>query len=193
MEFKEAKFLLSCVAPDDFPKPVLKEVVFSGRSNVGKSSLINKLLRKKLLARISSKPGKTVSVNFYKVGESMHFVDLPGYGYARVSLSQKKEISRVAESYFQSPRKFAVVVQIIDIRRLPTRDDFWMLEFLLKKSIPFIIALSKKDKLKKSRYLERLEEIKEELLRFKNAPQVPFSSLTGDGIFALKKTIAEFL
>ncbi|MDR1466837.1 MAG: ribosome biogenesis GTP-binding protein YihA/YsxC [Oscillospiraceae bacterium] len=193
MKFQEAKFEFSCVDPNAFPKHGFKEIVFSGRSNVGKSSLINKLFNKKTLARTSSKPGKTTSINFYKLKEPVYFVDLPGYGYAKMSYAQKEKISRLVECYFQSGRKFDLVVQVIDARHPPTKDDLRMLEFISKRSLPFIIVFSKKDKLKKSDYVERLKNIEREFLPFKSTHQILFSSLKGDGVLAVKKAISNFL
>ena len=164
------------------------EIVFSGRSNVGKSSLINKLFNRKNLARVSSVPGKTVTVNFFK-GDKVNFVDLPGYGYAKAAKSEKLRWADLMEGYFNSGRSIALVVQLIDSRHKPSRDDYDMLNFLKAGGYKTVLVLTKIDKLNKTERRERLEAFKAELADYPDFETVPFSSQTGEGVDALKKII----
>ena len=157
------------------------EFCFSGRSNVGKSSLINKICNRKNLARVSTKPGKTVTINFYNA-DNLYFVDLPGYGYAKVPFAEKDRWSDLMEGYFNSKRNIKLVFQLIDMRHPPTDFDLSMLNFLYEMEIPYAIILTKSDKLNKSEFANRLESIKEELGEFANNVQIiPFSALNGSG------------
>ena len=155
------------------------EIAFAGRSNVGKSSLLNRLFNRKSLARVSSVPGKTVPVNFYDV-DGVHFVDLPGYGYAKISKAEKKRFGELMEGYFQSGRPIRLVVQLIDMRHAPTADDLQMIDFLQQIGLPFVVVLTKADKLKPTQYKKRLEELGTELPNLGTGVQViPFSSVKG--------------
>ena len=133
------------------------EIVFSGRSNVGKSSLMNKLFNRKNLARVSSVPGKTVTVNFFK-GDKVNFVDLPGYGYAKVSNADRERWDDLINSYFEAPRHHTLLVQLLDCRHAPSADDFQMLKYLHYHQIPYVVALTKADKLKKSQLAKTQED-----------------------------------
>ena len=157
----------------------LPEIAFSGKSNVGKSSLLNKLLNRKQLARVSSSPGKTTTINFFKL-DDCRFVDLPGYGYAKVSQSEKVRWSELMEGYFNTNRNLVLVVQLIDIRHKPTQDDYSMLDYLVQTGNEFVIVLTKSDKLKPTELKKRLEQIQEELVQY-NAEKIIFSSLKGTG------------
>ena len=163
------------------------EVVFSGRSNVGKSSLINKILNRKSLARTSTKPGKTGTINFYNLCDA-RFVDLPGYGYAKVSQNEKKRWAELVEGYFASNRNLALVIQIVDIRHLPTNDDLNMINYLKTNNFNFIVAVTKSDKLNKTKRQERLSELegqfKESDIKF-----LICSSHTGEGMEQIKEII----
>ena len=165
------------------------EIVFSGRSNVGKSSLMNKLFNRKNLARVSSVPGKTVTVNFFK-GDKVNFVDLPGYGYAKAAKSEKLRWADLMEGYFGSERNIALVVQLIDSRPKPSKDDYGMLNFLKSGGYKTVIALTKIAKLNKTERAQRLEAFKTELADFPDYETVPFSSQTGEGVDTLRKIIA---
>lgn len=167
--------LSSQLRPDDRP-----DVVFSGRSNVGKSSLINKLCNRKALARVSSKPGKTATINFFDAG-SFNLVDLPGYGYAKVSKVEKLRWAELVEGYFAAGRNIALVVQIVDMRHKPTADDMNMIRFLYDSGIPFIVVMTKSDKLNKSEYSAQLAEISAIMADFPNVGLYPFSAVKGDG------------
>lgn len=162
------------------------EIVFSGRSNVGKSSLMNKLFNRKNLARVSSVPGKTVTVNFFK-GDKVNFVDLPGYGYAKAAKSEKLRWAELMEGFFGSERNIALVVQLIDSRHKPSKDDYDMLNFLKSGGYKTVIALTKIDKLNKTERAQRLEAFKTELADFPDYETVPFSSQTGEGVDTLRK------
>ena len=161
------------------PPSTLPEIAFAGRSNVGKSSLLNCLLRRRGLARVSSVPGKTVTVNFY-TGEGLRLADLPGYGYAKRSQGEYERFADLMEGYFKSGRNIALVALLIDLRHPPTRDDQTMLSFLRETGLSFVVVLTKSDKLKPTQLARRLEEIPGELGPCDAAPIV-FSSVTGQG------------
>jgi GTP-binding protein len=164
------------------------EVAFSGRSNVGKSSLINKLLNRKSLARVSSRPGKTITINYFDIDKKIFIVDLPGYGYAKIAKSEKARFGELTEKYLQSGR-IALLVQLIDFRHPPTNDDLMMLDFLRESGINFVIALTKADKLKKKEREKNLTEIKE---RFPDVEVIEFSAEKGDGVSELRQVIEKY-
>ena len=175
VEFTYSAGLSSQLRPDDRP-----DVVFSGRSNVGKSSLINKLCNRKSLARVSSKPGKTATINFFDAG-TFNLVDLPGYGYAKVSKVEKLRWAELVEGYFAAGRDIALVVQIIDMRHKPSVDDRNMINFLYDSGIPFIIVMTKSDKLNKSEYAAQLEQMTALFKDYEGVGLYPFSAIKGDG------------
>ncbi|MDR2525576.1 MAG: ribosome biogenesis GTP-binding protein YihA/YsxC [Oscillospiraceae bacterium] len=162
------------------PPSDLPEIAFCGRSNVGKSSLINCLLRRKALARTSSMPGKTVTVNFYRAG-NVRLVDLPGYGYAKRSAAEFARFADLMEGYFRGDRRIALLVQLLDIRHAPSKDDSTMLALLCERKIPFVIALTKCDKLNKTELAKRLAEFTQNPALKSAAAVVPFSSPKGQG------------
>ncbi|MBR7132692.1 MAG: YihA family ribosome biogenesis GTP-binding protein [Clostridia bacterium] len=175
MNFNNAQFEKSFGAFFQLKASDLPEICFSGRSNVGKSSLINKILGRKSIARVSSKPGKTVTINFYKV-DGVRLVDLPGYGYAKVSYSEKERWAELVEGYFGSGRDIKMVFQLIDMRHPATDYDISMLEFLQHNKIPYTVILTKADKLNKTETANRLELIKSELSAFlAHTRIIPFS------------------
>ena len=161
MEFKKAEYRFSCGTAAQLPKECGGEVVFSGRSNVGKSSLINKLCTRKSLARVSATPGKTTTINFFSAGEGWMLVDLPGYGYAKRSQKEMERWAALMEAYFQSGRDIRLVVQLIDMRHKPTADDRMMLSFLKEVGLPTLVVLTKADKLNKTEYKENLAMLTE--------------------------------
>lgn len=189
INFNDAQFEKSVGDLAQMPNDNLPEIVFSGRSNVGKSSLINKLLNRKTLARVSAKPGKTININLYHL-KKCRFVDLPGYGYARVSFDEKKRWSKLVNGYFESSNNIALVVQIIDFRHTPSEQDFQMMDFLNVRKVPFIVVASKIDKLNKTDRLNREKEILEELKSYKNFEEINFSSTTGEGIEKIRNSIS---
>lgn len=188
MRFDNAQFETSFGTAGQLQKSTMPEVAFSGRSNVGKSSLLNKLLSRKSLARVSSVPGKTVTVNMFKLNDC-RFVDLPGYGYAKVNDNEKRRWSELMETYFDSGRDIRLVVQLIDMRHLPTAQDIQMIEFMQSKNIPFVCALTKCDKLNKTERMNQLTAICEVLTKYGNISVVPFSATKGDGVDELRKLI----
>lgn len=148
MNYNNAEFYTSYGNFKQIPKSERTEIAFSGRSNVGKSSLINKIFNRKSLARVSAVPGKTATINFYSL-ENLYFVDLPGYGYAKVAKSDKERWAGLIEGYLHDDRELALVFQLIDFRHPPTSDDVMMVNFLIDSGIPFVVILTKADKLSK--------------------------------------------
>lgn len=192
MNLQDAAFEAAYGTFAQLPTSDLPEIAFSGRSNVGKSSLLNRLFNRKSLARVSSVPGKTVTINFYSVGD-VRFVDLPGYGYAKVPKAEKMRWAEMMEGYFNSERNIRLVVQLVDMRHPPTKDDLQMLSFLLENKIPFVVALTKSDKLNKTEYTQRLKSVQTELDFVQTEYLIPFSAVTGEGREALLDVIRSFL
>ena len=169
----------------------MPEICFSGRSNVGKSSLINKILNRKSLARVSTKPGKTVTINFYKL-DALRLVDLPGYGYAKVPFAERDRWSELMEGYFRSGRDIKMVFQLVDMRHPATEFDLVMLDFLKQMGLPYSIILTKSDKLNKAEFASRLSVVKNELGDLADGIEIiPFSALKGSGTEDIRKIIEE--
>ncbi|WP_294950638.1 ribosome biogenesis GTP-binding protein YihA/YsxC [uncultured Eubacterium sp.] len=185
MNYNNAIFEKSFGVSAQLPPSVTPEITFSGRSNVGKSSLLNKLFNRKSLARVSSVPGKTVTINFYGV-DNAKFVDLPGYGYAKLSKQEKERFGELMEGYFHSERNIKLVVQLVDLRHKPSADDYAMLDFLKQMDIPVIVVSTKADKLKVKELERRKREITEELDMIEPDKIIPFSSKTGLGCDEIK-------
>lgn len=176
-----AVFKTSVGAPSAFPRSPQPQIAFSGRSNVGKSSLINTLLGRKSFARVSSAPGKTVTINYFEIDKKLLFVDLPGYGYAKRSKDQTLAFSRLTDAYFtKNPSADAIklVLQLVDVRTGPTEDDLMMIRFLIETEFPFIIVLTKADKLSATALKNAVEEMKNEYFSELDVPMIPFSSET---------------
>ncbi|MBR5321252.1 MAG: YihA family ribosome biogenesis GTP-binding protein [Clostridia bacterium] len=193
MRYDKAEFKAAYGTFAQLPDSDLPEIAFAGRSNVGKSSLLNKLFQRKNLARVSSVPGKTITINFYQVDE-YNFVDLPGYGYAKVAKTEKDRWAEMMEGYFNSDRNIKLVVQLVDMRHPPTKDDIMMMEFLQSTGYEFIVVMTKADKLKKKKdYNERLESSKKEMSFVPEERIIPFSSENGQGLDIVKKYIEEYL
>ncbi len=190
MNFNKADFLTSYGKFSQIPKSTKVEIAFSGRSNVGKSSLINKILNRKSLAKVSSMPGKTITINFFTV-EEIFIVDLPGYGYAKVSKSEKERWAELIEGYLHDERKLALVFQLVDMRHAPTKDDIHMINFLIESEIPFVIALTKADKLTNNQRKQRMEAFKTEIPYFNDITVIEFSSQTGEGVEKIREIIEE--
>lgn len=188
MNFNNAKFETSYGVSAQLPPAENIEIAFAGRSNVGKSSLLNRLFNRKSLARVSSVPGKTVTINFYDC-DGIKMVDLPGYGYAKVSHDEKRRWSELMESYFKSGRKIKLVIQLTDMRHSVTQQDIDMMRFLKSNEYPFIVVMTKCDKLNKTEYARRMQEIKQELSEFGDVLTVPFSATKGDGAQTIKSAI----
>ena len=167
-----------------FPHDAKPEIALSGRSNVGKSSLINTLLGRKSLARVSQSPGKTVTINYYDIDGKMYLVDLPGYGYAKRSGDSKRAFSVLTEDYFlKNPKKEALklVLQLIDIRTGPTDDDIMMINWLIDNQVPFTVVATKSDKLSKAQLQRELEKLQKEFFDGTGIFPIPFSSVTREG------------
>lgn len=191
MNFNDAEFDRAFGISSQLPPCDKAEIVFAGRSNVGKSSLLNKLFNRKNLARVSSVPGKTITINFYNV-DKYRFVDLPGYGYAKISRAEKERFAELMEGYFRAgERKVSLVVLLVDMRRKPTEDDYAMISFLKNYGIEFITVLTKSDKLNKTQYKERLEAAQNEV--GKDYKVIPFSALNGNGVEEIKQIIENHL
>ena len=192
MNYNTAKFEQAFGISSQLPASDVAEIAFAGRSNVGKSSLLNKIFNRKQLARVSSVPGKTITINFYDV-DGVKFVDLPGYGYAKISKQEKERFAELMEGYFQGKRNLRLVVQLVDMRHKPTADDIGMIEFMKQMEIPFIIVMTKSDKLKVKEYKKRLADSKTELEIAGDVPIIPFSSQTGEGVDEVKRYIEQAL
>ncbi|SDM24254.1 ribosome biogenesis GTP-binding protein YihA/YsxC [Bacillus sp. OK048] len=181
MKVTSSDIVISAVRPAQYPETELPEFALAGRSNVGKSSFINKMLNRKGLARISSKPGKTQTLNFYLINEILHFVDVPGYGYAKVSKSEREAWGKMIETYFTSREQLRAAVLIVDLRHPPTQDDVMMYDFLKHYDIPCIVIATKADKIPKGKWQKYLKVTKETLDLDENDQIVLFSSETGEG------------
>lgn len=181
MKVVSSDIVISAVKPEQYPEVDLPEFALAGRSNVGKSSFINKMLNRRGLARISSKPGKTQTLNFYLINEILHFVDVPGYGYAKVSKSEREAWGRMIETYLTSREQLRAVLLIVDLRHPPSRDDVMMYQFLKHYEIPAIIIATKADKISKSKWQKHLKVTKDTLELDPTDTIIMFSSETGLG------------
>ena len=189
MDYSKAQFERAYGTFEQLPASTMPEIVFSGRSNVGKSSLINKVFNRKNLARVSSVPGKTITINFYSCGNEAKIVDLPGYGYAKVAKSEKTRWANMMEQYFNSGRDIKLVVQLVDMRHPATADDIMMMEFLEHAGIDYILVMTKSDKLNKGEYKSRVENSRQELSFVDPENIIPFSSQTGENVDKIKVII----
>ena len=180
MNVQNVDFLISAAGTRDFPGTRLPEIAFAGKSNVGKSSVINRLLQRKNFARVGEKPGKTIHVNYFTVDKKCYFVDLPGYGYAKVSQSEKERWGALMESYFAAQR-IDLGILIVDARHAPTNNDITMARWFLDSNCPFVVVANKLDKVKKSELAGNLATIREDLELPDECPVIPFSAEKGDG------------
>ncbi len=187
MNFQNVEFELAAGIASQLPEPNLPEIVFSGRSNVGKSSLLNKLVNRKALARTSATPGKTATINFYSL-QNCRFVDLPGYGYAKVAKSEKDRWAALVNSYLLADRPVSMVLQLIDMRHKPTADDMQMIDFLCANSYPFVVICTKCDKLNQGE-TKKQTTLFSELFTEKGIPFIPFSATKGIGLADIQLTI----
>lgn len=190
MNVHSAVFEAAAGISAQLPEGNLPEIAFSGRSNVGKSSLINRILNRKGLARTSATPGKTATINFYRL-DSMRLVDLPGYGYAKVSDSERRRWSELIEGYFDDDRDLRLVIQLWDMRHNPSKDDYQMLEYMLEREIPFILVLTKSDKLNKSERAQRLAAFDDILADLEGVTVIPFSATNGEGSDEIRSIIEQ--
>ncbi len=180
MNFNNVEFLISAAAPKDFPANRLPEIAFAGKSNVGKSSVINRILQRKNFARVGEKPGKTIHVNYFVIDKTCYFVDLPGYGYAKVSQAEKDRWGRLMENYF-AVQRIDLGVMIVDARHAPTANDITMANWFIESGCPFVVVANKLDKLKKSELIPNMQRIREDLELPEDCPVIPFSAEKGTG------------
>ncbi len=181
MKVTKAEIVISAVKPEQYPNDPWPHFALAGRSNVGKSSFINKMLNRKNLARTSSKPGKTQTLNFYNINDIFYFVDVPGYGFAKVSKKDREAWGKMIETYLTTSENLRAVIQIIDIRHKPSEDDKLMYNFCKHYEMPVIIIATKADKIPKGKWDKHLKVVKETLDIDPNDPIVIFSSETGKG------------
>ncbi|MCI7240645.1 ribosome biogenesis GTP-binding protein YihA/YsxC [Aerococcus suis] len=181
MHIQNVEFLVSAVSPAQYPEPLIPEIALAGRSNVGKSSFINAMINRKKLARTSSKPGKTQQLNYYQVEDWFYFVDVPGYGYAKVSKKEKGKWANMLQTYFSERENLELALLIVDFRHKPTKDDIAMKDFFVHYNIPYFVIATKTDKVKKSQWSKHMSEIYR-TLNLETVDQIlPFSAETKEG------------
>ncbi|KFN11113.1 MAG: ribosome biogenesis GTP-binding protein YihA/YsxC [Paenibacillus macerans] len=181
MKVTKAEFVISAVGPNQYPDDALPEIALAGRSNVGKSSLINRMIGRKNLARTSSTPGKTQHLNYYRINDQLYFVDVPGYGYAKVSKSQREAWGKMIEKYLMERETLKLVILIVDLRHPPSKDDELMYDWLKAYELPVCVVATKADKVPKTRWPKHLKIIKEALVLRAGDPVILFSSEEGIG------------
>jgi len=181
INLQNAEFIRSAVNRKDFPRDGMVQVAFAGRSNVGKSSVINRLLNRKNFARVGAAPGKTVHINYFKIDRAFYLVDLPGYGYAKVAKTERDRWGRLMEEYFADPELMSLGVMIVDARHKPTADDCTMAQWYKDAGRPFLVVANKLDKLKKSEVEPNLEQIRQTLELDEDVKLIPFSAEKGTG------------
>lgn len=193
LNIHNSKFILSAVNSNQFPKDDLPEVVFVGRSNVGKSSILNALLNRKNLAYVGSTPGKTQQINFFSIDEKLYFVDLPGYSFSVMGKEKSEKISKVIDSYLKSRKNIALVMMLVDIRHKPSKDDVLMYEYLINSDLNFVIVPTKADKVPITKVNDYCKVIQDEL----NAPEeidiIPISSTKKNNLEAIWQVISQIL
>ncbi len=188
MNFNNIEFLLSAVSTRNFPNERLPEIAFAGKSNVGKSSVINRVLQRKRFAKVGETPGKTIHINYFLIDGSCYFVDLPGYGFAKVSQAEKQRWGKLLEEYFASGR-IDLGVLIVDARHAPTANDVTMANWFMESQCPFVVVANKLDKLKKSQIEPNLQTIRDDLELPEDCEVIPFSAEKGTGRDELLKHI----
>ena len=188
MQFNKAEFAAAYGSFSQIPACSRMEIAFAGRSNVGKSTLINKIFNRKNLARVSAVPGKTATINFYQL-EHVYFVDLPGYGYAKVAKSEKERWAGLIEGYLNSERDIRLIFLLIDMRHAPSADDLHMIDYLVEAELPFVVILTKADKLKKMARQARMEAFAQEIPYFSELTVIPFSSQTFEGVEQVRQAL----
>ena len=194
LNLNKTELRISAGLPKQFPRDAMVQIAFSGRSNVGKSSLINSLLSRKSLARVSSAPGKTITINFYDVDKKLYLVDLPGYGFAKRTLEDKAKWSALTDGYFTQNKnidRLALILQLVDSRIGPTKDDEMMLDYMRQCELPYVVVATKTDKLNATEKKKNLAAIAEHPL-IKGVPVIPFSALKGEGKDELWKVIFRY-
>ena len=192
INFNKAEFILSATVPAQFVHDGLPQVAFAGRSNVGKSSVINRVVNRKNFARVGASPGKTTQINYFKIDGRLYLVDLPGYGYAKVSKAERDRWGRLMESYFQEPGLISLGVLIVDARHKPSADDVTMCNWFREAGCPMLVVANKVDKLKKREVEPNLEVIRQTLELPPDTPLVPFSAEKGDGKTEVLSLLSQF-
>ena len=187
------EFVRSAAGPEQFIRSSMPSVVFAGKSNVGKSSVINRILNRKNFARTGNTPGKTIHINYFLVDGKLYFLDLPGYGYASVSRSEKERWSVLMEQFFSEKDLFSLGVLIVDARHAPTKDDIGMAEWFRSSAVPYLVLANKIDKLKQSETAPNLERIRQSLSLEETIPLIPFSAQNGQGRDLLLASITKLL
>lgn len=193
MKVVSSEYIISAVGPQQYPEQGYPELAFAGRSNVGKSSLINALVNRKALARTSSTPGKTQTINFYEINQNFHIVDLPGYGFARVAKTQRETWGKMIEGYLTKREELKVVVHLIDIRHAPTRDDVQMYHWLKHFNLPTIIVATKADKISRGNWPKHCKLIKDAIQKRPDDPLIVVSSLNKQGLEELWFYLEQYL
>ncbi len=191
MNLQKAEFVTSIADLGRLPTDGLPQIVFSGKSNVGKSSVINRVLNRKNFARVGESPGKTTHINFFRIDQRAYFVDLPGYGYAKVSKAEKERWGKLMEQYFAVPERIALGILIVDARHKPTANDVTMSEYFQNAGRPFLVVANKLDKLKKSELEPNMAQIRSTLALSEDTRLIPFSAEKGTGRDALVKAIMD--
>ncbi len=187
------EIMISAVKPEQYPDTGLQEIALAGRSNVGKSSFINTMINRRSMARISSKPGKTQTLNFFNIDEQLVFVDVPGYGYAKVSKTERERWGKMIETYLTTRENLAVVIQLVDIRHEPTQDDVLMYDFLKHYDIPVIIIATKEDKIPKGKVQKHLKIVRQTLEMDSGDTLISYSSLSKDKNTLIWQAIEKYL
>lgn len=190
MNFQQATFQASYGTFSQLPPCTGMEIAFAGRSNVGKSTLLNKIFNRKALARVSAVPGKTATINFYRIAP-ITFVDLPGYGYAKVAKAEKRRWAELIDGYLESDRDIRLIFLLLDMRHAPSKDDLQMIDYLVAQEMPFVIVLTKADKLNQSQRKARMEAFAEEIPYFDEIHVIPFSAMTREGVETVREVITE--
>lgn len=193
MKVTKAEIEISAVSKAQYPTTNLPEIALAGRSNVGKSSFINRIIGRKNLVRTSSKPGKTRTLNFYTINDLFYFVDVPGYGYAKVSKKEREKWGRMMEEYFETREQLHAVVLVVDIRHRPTKEDRQMVEYITYLQIPLIIIATKLDKITKAKRTQHINQIKQAFSLDSTIPILPFSSETGENKEIIWKEILQYI
>ncbi|HHV98395.1 MAG TPA: YihA family ribosome biogenesis GTP-binding protein [Clostridiaceae bacterium] len=193
ININNARFEITAVSPEQYPEGGLPEIAFVGRSNVGKSSIINALLNRNKLARVASTPGKTKEINFYNIDNSLRFVDLPGYGYASVSKSKKSSWGEIIETYLNTRNELKMLIMLVDIRHTPTSDDVLMHDWIQHSNLPYIVVATKADKISRNQLAGRLKDIRSALHTGENVQIIPFSSVSKQGRDEIWGKIYEFI
>ena len=193
INFNKPEFIRSAADRSGFLRDGLPQFAFAGRSNVGKSSVINRLVNRKNMAYVGASPGKTTQINYFLIDQKAYLVDLPGYGYAKVSDSERRRWSELIEGYFDDDRDLRLVLQLWDIRHDPSKDDYQMLEYMLEREIPFIIVLTKADKLNKSERAKRLAAFDAILADLEGVTVIPFSATNGEGADEVRSIIEQVI